>query len=195
MSKMDAPAEITPAEVAGRNAREIRREAGAQLQDVARAARRYGLPWSPTSVTDFENGRTALALPTLLVVVAALNDITGARIGLDALFASPISMVQLNDKLTVPLQAVRLALGASPPRFAQLTVDFVEGDMRVCKRLGVDDATGGALMVQLWGRTYRDERDRRAGPNANAQHRGQVARKLQAELETALARNGEAEDG
>lgn len=37
-------------------------------------------------------------------------------------------------------------------------------------------------MAKLWGRTFNAERDDRAGPDPNAQRRGQISRKLKAEL-------------
>ena len=61
-----------------------------------------------------------------------------------------------------------------------------ETDQRMCKQLGVDTATGVAAMDKLWGRLFSAERDRRAGPDANAQRRGIVARQLKAELQEAL---------
>jgi hypothetical protein len=39
----------------------------------------------------------------------------------------------------------------------------------------------------LWQRTFSEERDRRAGADANQQKRGQESRTLRAELEKALA--------
>jgi hypothetical protein len=41
-------------------------------------------------------------------------------------------------------------------------------------------------MAKRWKRTFVAERDRRAGPDANAQRRGQVSRQLKAELKEAL---------
>jgi hypothetical protein len=42
-------------------------------------------------------------------------------------------------------------------------------------------------MAELWGRTFVAERDRRAGPDVNAQRRGRISRQLKAELQKALA--------
>jgi hypothetical protein len=43
-------------------------------------------------------------------------------------------------------------------------------------------------MGELWGHTFATERDRQADqiPNAKAQHRGQISRELQAQLEAEL---------
>jgi hypothetical protein len=42
------------------------------------------------------------------------------------------------------------------------------------------------LSAALWKGTFSEERDRRAGDGANAQKRGQVSRRMQAELEAAI---------
>ena len=44
-----------------------------------------------------------------------------------------------------------------------------------------------AAMAKLWKRTFVAERDRRAGPDANAQRKGQISRQLKAQLEKALS--------
>jgi hypothetical protein len=43
------------------------------------------------------------------------------------------------------------------------------------------------VSFQLWQGTFTEERDRRAGPDANQQKRGRISRDLRAELEKALA--------
>jgi hypothetical protein len=60
--------------------------------------------------------------------------------------------------------------------------DFNESDARMCKNIGVDQALGAAAMAALWRRTFTAERDNRAGPDANAQRRGQISRQLKADL-------------
>lgn len=58
---------------------------------------------------------------------------------------------------------------------------------RQAKRMGIDWKLLGALSLKLWGRTFSQERDRRAGSDANQQKRGQVTRALQIELDEALS--------
>ena len=58
-----------------------------------------------------------------------------------------------------------------------------ESDMRMCKSIGVDLAIGAAAMDKLWGRPFSAERDHRAEPGANAQRKGQISRRLKAELQ------------
>jgi transcriptional regulator with XRE-family HTH domain len=58
---------------------------------------------------------------------------------------------------------------------------------RLAKRLDITREELGALSFQLWRSTFSEERDGRAGPDANRQKRGRVSRELRAELEEAMA--------
>jgi hypothetical protein len=58
---------------------------------------------------------------------------------------------------------------------------------RLAKRVGVTRDRLADISALLWQHTFSEERDRRAGADANPQKRGQVTRALQAELEKALA--------
>jgi transcriptional regulator with XRE-family HTH domain len=58
---------------------------------------------------------------------------------------------------------------------------------RLAKRLGIDRHQLAIESYLLWGCAFSDERDRLAGPDANAQKRGRISRTLQAELEKELA--------
>lgn len=63
-----------------------------------------------------------------------------------------------------------------------------EAEQRAAKSLGIPLIHFLALSAKRWdGRTYSEERDLRAGPNANAQRRGQVGRELRKELQRALS--------
>ena len=57
---------------------------------------------------------------------------------------------------------------------------------RLAQRLGTDHAHIAKLSLRLWQRTFSDERDRRAGADANQQKKGRISRELRAELERAL---------
>lgn len=63
---------------------------------------------------------------------------------------------------------------------------FRESDHRMCRLVGVDDTLGAAAMTRLWSRTFTAERDHRAGPGANPQKRGQVARGLKGQLQKVI---------
>lgn len=61
-------------------------------------------------------------------------------------------------------------------------------EQRVAKRLGITDMLLAAVSWTLWGQSFSDERDRRAGADANPQKRGRISRELQAELRERLNR-------
>ena len=97
------------AAVVGAGAREIRLDAGVTLEEMARAAQFYGLPWTSGRVGDFESGRTAPSLPTLVAAAAALGEAIGRRVSLAELVTGR-GQVQINDKLSLDKSALRAAL-------------------------------------------------------------------------------------
>jgi transcriptional regulator with XRE-family HTH domain len=58
---------------------------------------------------------------------------------------------------------------------------------RLMKRLAVEPARLADASFRLWRKTFSEERDRRAGLDANQQKRGRVSRELRAELEKELS--------
>lgn len=59
---------------------------------------------------------------------------------------------------------------------------------RLAQRLNISRDRLAAASFRLWkGRTFGEERDRRAGPDANQQKKGRITRELRAEIEKALA--------
>lgn len=209
------------AEVAGKNARELRLSRKVKLEDFARAMQAYGVPWTSGRVGDFESGRAAASLQTLFVVASALHHVTHRRVKLADLFAGD-GAVRVADGLDIPLADLRAALSGKPVApamagsittvtkvgrhtvevtapplpawaqdvadtlIAQVHIDFSESDVRMCKNIGAGPSDGAAAMAKLWGRTFRAERDLRAGPDANAQRRGQISRQLKAELQKVI---------
>ena len=178
------------AEIAGTNAQALRRTARVSLENFASAMESHGLSWSTGRVGDFESGRAAPNLTTLLAVTAALSEVVGRPVQLADLFAGD-GEVAINERLAVPLSAVRAALTGEPVHFAgigmlkagMVAVRGTLRDMRMCKSIGVDLGTGAAAMDKLWGRPFSAERDSRAEPDANAQRKGQISRQLKAELQ------------
>lgn len=57
---------------------------------------------------------------------------------------------------------------------------------RVHRALRISPTLLAAVSAALWGRSFSDERDTRAGTDANAQKRGQITRRLQHELKAEL---------
>jgi hypothetical protein len=190
---------------------------------MARAAQFYGLPWTSGRVGDFESGRTAPSLPTLVAAAAALGKAIGRPVTLVELVTGK-GQVRINDKLSLDKSALRAVLSGGglevpaipltpftilrageilakttstahwPKRLRavkpdlrwEVQRDFSESDARMCKNIGVDPFLGAAAMAALWRRTFRAERDHRAGPDAKAQRRGQISRQLKAELQEVI---------
>ena len=197
------------AKVVGANARALRLGAEIKAERFAYEATSVGLPWTTGRVGDFEHGRIPPDLGTIYAAAVALGRLIGRPVTLAELLATG-EPVAVNDALTIGATAllgeivpVRGRLGgkgtlsatAVPVRgrlggkgtLSATAVPVLETDYRMCRNIGVDRGTGVAAMVALWGRPFSAERDRRAGPDANAQRRGIVARALKAELKKAIA--------
>lgn len=205
----------TLAEVAGRNAKQIRDKV--TLEQMAKACRHYELPWTIGRVGSFESGSVNPTLPTLLAVCAALRTITGKPVKLSDLFAGT-GHVTLKGKLTMSLPRLREALSDEPVKIAavdrlaaageaaeadyrswrpalqrvdpalrvRVLTDFAEGDRELARSLKITDDHAAAAMAHKWRRTFVAERNKRAGENANPQQRGHVSRELKAELREVL---------
>ncbi|OZD05122.1 hypothetical protein CH275_12185 [Rhodococcus sp. 06-235-1A] len=59
-------------------------------------------------------------------------------------------------------------------------------DERAAKDMDLGDVLLAIWSLKTWGRTFSEERDQRAGPDANAQKRGQIARTLKNELRESI---------
>ena len=64
-------------------------------------------------------------------------------------------------------------------------------EQRMAKSLGIHPEDLALLSFELWGGTFTEERDRRAGPDANKQRRGQITRAMRVELHNANTGHGE----
>ena len=111
-------------ELAGQGARAIRLDANATLEEVAQAARFYGLKWSATKANAFEAGRVAASLATLYTLAATLGDVAGRDVTLADLFAGS-GTVTVNDRLTVDAAKVAAALAGLP---VEVTIDELTGE-------------------------------------------------------------------
>lgn len=56
-------------------------------------------------------------------------------------------------------------------------------DKRMARQLGISVNDFMVRSIRLWGNTFSEERDRRAGADANKQKKGQIAREMRAEME------------
>lgn len=122
----------------------------------------------------------------------------------DLLVSEDDSYVELTDKLVVRPEVVRAVCQGRGWNTAAMTRDAYENvnaavdalasvivrqgltEHRLAKRLDISPAHLADLSQRLWNRTFGEERDHRAGPDANRQKRGRISRELQAELEKAL---------
>jgi transcriptional regulator with XRE-family HTH domain len=201
------PDEAAPlATVIGKNARQLRRDAGLTLDQVSIAARMRGLSWSESRVADFESGRVAPNLATLIAVVLALADAGCVNVTFPELLRSG-EPIQINDSLFLseeqkfnllgiprsPLSGEALEwLLAQPiqmtPPTTVTSVTKVSGatEERTSTALGIPSSELADWSAALWKRTFSEERDRRAGEGANAQKRGQVTRQMRKELQAAI---------
>ncbi len=202
--------------VIGKNANRLRTKAGLTLDQVSIAARMRGLNWSEARVADFEAGRVAPNLATLIAFCLALTDAGCVEATFPELLRSE-APIQINDSLLVSDKQVVTLLNRrsmSPEQVTdlltmsseQLTDLFSAGfeafkdsgimtaatatsgatEERTRKALGIDATDLANLSARLWKRTFSQERDRRAGEGANAQKRGQVSRQMRKELQAAI---------
>jgi hypothetical protein len=196
------------AKLIGANARNLRKQAGVNLDQFALAARFCGLPWTTGRVGDFESGRVLPNLEVVYAVALALQQVTGQPVTLADLLTSD-QPVRINEKLPVDTSALADAVRGEPVRgetenysklaevvdgftvkmaVPVLVAAFREADERACRSLGVTRERGAAAMFKLWGETFSDKRDREAEaePDANAQRKGQISRQLKAQLKAKL---------
>lgn len=124
-------------EVVGENARKLRLEAGATLEQVAAKARALGLKWSTARVVELERGKLAINVVVLLVLAQALGDVTGRRIALGDLVHTQ-SWIQLNNQLALAPAALEGALAGDA---IDWTVSDVEGGLELVESVFEDVST------------------------------------------------------
>lgn len=219
------------------------------MDQVAIAARQVGLGWKEPRVADFEGGRIAPSLPTILAVCGALSIATGRETTLLDLLKAQGDPVAINEHWAMtgdnlvrlisggvesrqggattssssrmvapvkraadfsppfilrPVEAVvaeflkdlkskdkliieRYKAGVEAEDLPALLRDFGAAEDRVRRELDISAYALALLAVGLWGQSFADERDERAGADANVQKRGQVTRRMKEELDRAIA--------
>lgn len=192
----------------GANCRRIRTEIGFSQDQLAAYARACGLKWNAAKVANFEAGRSAPTLATVLAVgialehalvfaqIAAPATSRGPKVPRDRraitladLLDSGNGLVALNDD--VALEAAALAgIGRGEPfpreHFKDKMPQQLLAEQRLAATLGISGERLADVSSQLWGSTFGEERDRRAGVGANQQKKGRISRELRAELEKAI---------
>jgi transcriptional regulator with XRE-family HTH domain len=199
--------------VIGLNCKRIRTDIGVTQEELARHARAAGLRWTASIVGDFEAGRHVPTFATVLAVTRALhsafqdapknqNKRPAGGVTLADLVTGD-GFVALNENIDVLAarlsevcrgQAFTLGKGnwrtSFRPMEGGVVTDLVDTlrrsgltEQRLAQRLGIGTEHLAVLSSRLWHRTFSEERDRRAGADANRQKRGQVTRELQRQLE------------
>lgn len=181
-------------QVVGQRVRELREQAGLRQDDLALAARGFGLLWNHSRVAALERGAKAISAEELVLLPAILGSALGRPVGMGKLFDSDGS-VQLSRSAEIPSRSLSEVLcGADPkPRIVCQGIGETrpgpvsECDERARRKLGVGADTYVTICNQLWGHSLLAERDARFGalmnvsPASLAARRGRVTRELLAE--------------
>ena len=212
------------AEVVGDNCKRLRARIGITQDELAKYARYVGLRWRASSVGDFEAGRAAPTFATVLAVAAALQWALeeSAEHGSEKPLAA-VSLADLVDGFAVsvteammlPCETLAQWLSGAPVSLppgaltskaavqVEARLSGMDGvlarsglaEARVAKGLGVSAEVLALVSFELWGGTFTEERDRRAGADANKQKRGQVTRAMRAEVAAAVEKWSATEEG
>jgi hypothetical protein len=157
-------------EIVGLNARRIRTDAGATLDDVAKAARGQGLTgWTVARVSDLEHGRVSPTVPTLVAVCLALGDIRHSPMTLAELLAYD-GPVAINGNRSVGGAVLGRFLDGEPvelpaqdePVLPDLDIDaFADSIQQLATSMGqipvVLAAAGSRMMLGVHGRSGEAE--------------------------------------
>jgi hypothetical protein len=162
------------------------RTVGVNLENLFVVAAALGdVTGQPVTLAELFAGKGAVKVDRLTVTLAKLRAwLSGEPVALTGRALSGMS----ETMLWITAGAIETPdwAGISHELHVRVLRDFREADRRVCKAIGVELDDGAAAMAMLWKRTFTAERDRQAGPDANAQRRGRVARQLKAELREML---------
>jgi transcriptional regulator with XRE-family HTH domain len=205
---------VTPiGQIVGDNVRRMRTDAGYTGDALSKALREFG-PWPTSRVSELELGRVSPTVATLFTVAHGLSNLLGRTVLVADLLRhdghTEVGQVQLPasavadafagkpadlpaDDATAADRDRALLAQYSGPSLPADTIRAVlhesgEPESRLARGLGVSEVDLAGYSAQMWGHTFSAERDKLAGADANAQKRGQVSRKLKAELKTQIER-------
>lgn len=184
----------TTGAVVGAACRSLRGEC--RTAEVARAAQHAGLTrWTTGRIAELERGAVTPTLATLYGLTQTFADLLGRPVKLTELLPGD-GPVSLGHDYVVELASIRKALSDQPiqPRQPEalsaseaVRRSFLDVDYRVAAELGLEPDRAAHVMAALWGRSFTDERDRRAGPGVTKQKRGVVGQQVKAELREAVS--------
>ncbi len=114
-------------EIVGDWLRGKRVEYGLTLDQIATASHRYGSGWTAGTLSYMEKGGSkADALPTLMVLLATLNDLTGEEFRLADIFTDYGGDVAVTKGYSTSYENVASALHYEPVSFKHTNVDMWE---------------------------------------------------------------------
>jgi len=200
-------------QIVGENVRRMRTDAGYTGDALSKALREFG-PWPTSRVSELELGRASPTVATLFAVAHGLSNLLGrtvlvadllrhdgyTEIGRIQLAASAVADafegkpadLPADDTVDADRDSALLTNYSGPPLPTE-TIRAVlhqsgEPESRLARGLGFSAVDLAGYSAQMWGHTFSAQRDKLAGSDANAQRRGQVSRKLKAELQAEIDR-------
>lgn len=190
---------IPLAQVIGENVRRLRGDK--RMDDVAREARNLGLNWATSRVSAIEDGRFKPTLDTLVVLAVAVGRATiGTPLELEQLIQTDRRIEITGMFSMTPGNLARWVAGAETVKvhpgpdvsYEQLSTSvrahlsnmrsFSEAENRAAKDLGLNPRQFIQAAHRLWGRSFTEERDSRAGTDPSPQKLGRITRVLKDEM-------------
>ncbi|MBS6345254.1 MAG: helix-turn-helix transcriptional regulator [Bifidobacterium pseudolongum] len=114
-------------EIVGDWLRSKRVEYGLTLDQIATTSRKYESGWTSATLSHMEKGGSkADALPTLMVLLATLNDLTGGEFKLADIFTDYGGDVVVTKGYSTSYENVSSALHDEPVSFKRTNVDMLE---------------------------------------------------------------------
>lgn len=141
----------------------------------------------PVSLADWFAGDGEVVLTD--TVRAPLADARAALTGRPVTLPEPsISTTEMlmKDYLAQRIDGTAIS-AARLKKLSKIWDQYGEAEDRAARALGVDQGTLCEVMLGLWGMTLSLKRDQIAGPEANAQKRGRIARELREQLREAIS--------
>ncbi|MEE1296956.1 MAG: hypothetical protein UHD09_09075 [Bifidobacterium sp.] len=158
-------------------------------EQIADAAQKYGCNWHGSTISSMERGGSrADALGNILILLSALNDLTGEELTLaDALGDDFTAGGKALTGMTAALQGEPVHLTPyiyiEPSKGRQPT----SAENRMATRLGVKPPVLVRNVDRLYGHSVDAEAAERAGEGATPQKRGRETRIIEGEVADAIA--------
>ena len=130
-------------EIVGEWLQGYRADHGLTLDQIADASHRYGTNWGNVNVSRMEKGGgKADALPTLMVLLATLNDLTGDRLTLADVFIDYGSSVNI-DNYKTSYENIVYALQGRAVSFSATHDDLKQDLYKIMREEGIEHPENG----------------------------------------------------